>query len=64
MKTAAKSLSRKGGAAEGDAATLARELADVKKRFLAVAKKKQAEYAKRVRPTSLSARVHLRKSVR
>jgi len=64
MKVAAKSLSGKGSAAEGDAATLARELADVKKRFLAVAKKKQAEYAKRVRPTALCARVHLRKCLR
>jgi hypothetical protein len=32
-----------------DAAALARELADVKKRFLAVAKRKQAEHARRVR---------------
>ena len=35
--------------AEGDKAALVKELADVKKRFLAVAKKKQAEFAKRVR---------------
>jgi hypothetical protein len=35
--------------AGADAAALAHELADVKKRFLAVAKKKQAEYAKKVR---------------
>lgn len=41
---------RAGAAAGGGvAAALARELADVKKRFLAVAKKKQAEYAKKVR---------------
>ncbi len=39
--------------AGADAATLAAELADVKKRFLAVAKKKQAEYAKKVRAVSL-----------
>lgn len=36
-----------GGAS--DAEGLARELADVKKRFLAVAKKKQADYAKRIK---------------
>ena len=35
--------------AEGNKAALVKELADVKKRFLAVAKKKQAEFAKRVR---------------
>lgn len=35
--------------AEDDRAALAKELADVKKRFLAVAKKKQADFAKRVR---------------
>ena len=35
--------------AEGDKAALVKELADVKKRFLAVAKKKQAEFAKRVK---------------
>ena len=37
--------------AEGDKAALVKELADVKKRFLAVAKKKQADFAKRVRRT-------------
>ena len=40
--------------AGADAAMLAAELADVKKRFLAVAKKKQAEYAKKVRTVSFS----------
>ena len=44
----AKSPQAGGAAGSGDAAALARELADVKKRFLAVAKKKQAEYAKKV----------------
>ena len=38
----------KGSELEGDRAALAKELADVKKRFLAVAKKKQADFAKRV----------------
>jgi hypothetical protein len=36
-------------AAAGDAPALARELADVKKRFVAVAKRKQQEYSKRAR---------------
>ena len=35
---------------EDDRAALVKELADVKKRFLAVAKKKQADFAKRVLP--------------
>ncbi len=35
----------------GDKAALEKELADVKKRFLSVAKKKQVEFAKRVRQT-------------
>lgn len=35
-------------AAGGDRSALVKELADVKKRFLAVAKKKQADFAKRV----------------
>jgi hypothetical protein len=37
--------------AEGDKAALVKELANVKKRFLAVAKKNQADFAKRVRRT-------------
>ena len=43
-------------AVAGDAAALARELADVKKRFVAVAKRKQQEYTKRVPlpPTSVT----------
>ena len=41
----------------GDGAALVKELADVKKRFLAVAKKKQADFAKRVRLMSIHPRL-------
>ena len=40
--------------AADDRAALVKELADVKKRFLAVAKKKQADFAKRVRLLSFA----------
>ena len=42
---------------EDDRAAIVKELADVKKRFLAVAKKKQADFAKRVCPPVNSSQV-------
>ena len=49
-------------AAAGDAPALARELADVKKRFVAVAKRKQQEYSKRAR-RALACRLPVRGAV-